>query len=79
MSNSAWCRNQAGFYSLNFLVYIVPHLQEHQQTVCPSQSIRKHLNTAQGTQILILALLFFELQSEPQVAQCETEKFVNWS
>jgi hypothetical protein len=43
------------------------------------KAILKHLNTAQGTQILILVLLFFELQSEMQVAQCETEKFFNSS
>jgi hypothetical protein len=53
--------------------------KKHQQTVCLSQSILKHLTTAQGTQILILVLLFFELQSEMQVAQCETEKFFNLS
>lgn len=46
---------------LNFLVYIPPCLQEHWQTVCLSESIPKHPNSAQGAWILTLVLLFFEL------------------
>jgi hypothetical protein len=42
---------------LNFLVYI----QEHWQTVCLSESIPKHPNSAQGARILTFVLLFFEL------------------
>jgi hypothetical protein len=79
MSNSAWCHNQVGLYSW-ISWYILRYVsKKHRQTVCLSESILEHLNTAQGTQILILVLLFFELQSEMQVAQCETENFFNLS